>query len=101
MLFCFRTEEFRNFKMCIPEENSSYTTINWEYFILSLDTLLLPSFKPRPRFLWAHRDPDRGRLSVLYQHWSLGLCLEHMKAFKDGKDGFLTDARESGMFSCH
>lgn len=99
--FCFRTEEFRNFKMCIPEENFSYTTISWEYVILSLDTLLLPSVKPFPPSCGNHRDPDRGRLSVLYLHpWSLGLCLEHMKAFEHGKDGFLADARESVMFSC-
>lgn len=37
-----------------------------------------------------------GRLSVLHLGpWNLELCLEHIKAFKEEKDGFLGDARES------
>lgn len=40
--------------------------------------------------------PTEGRLSVLQlDSESLGLCLEDMKAFKEEKDGFLGDARES------
>lgn len=39
--------------------------------------------------------PTRPRGLDWIDPWSLGLCLEHRKALKEGKDGFLGDARDS------
>lgn len=81
--FCLRTEEFRYFKMYNPENNVSYPKRSWEDFLLSLDTLRCCLVFIAPS--WGECvHPDRGRLSVLHlDPWSLGLCLKHMRAFKE------------------